>query len=187
VGPIKIDVQGIEDRIAVFPMEAGTLSGLRASKTAVFYLSGPAPVLAEAPEHPVLSLHIFDMEKRKDCVLLTGLGGYDLSADGGKVLYAADKQYGIVDAKPGTTPKVGDGALKLDGMSMRLDPRAEWRQIFDEAWRLERDSFYVANMHGVDWPALRRRYGALLPSVAHRFDLTYLIGEMISELNIGHT
>ncbi len=187
VGPIKVDLQGIEDRIAVFPMEAGTLSGLRASKAAVFYLSGPAPVLAEAPEHPVLNLHIFDLEKRKDGVLLAGVSGYDLSADGAKVLYAADKQYGIIDAKPGTTPKVGDGALKLDGMSMRLDPRAEWRQIFDEAWRLERDFFYVANMHGVDWPSLRRRYGALLPSVAHRFDLTYLIGEMISELNIGHT
>ena len=69
---------------------------------------------------------------------------------------------------------------------MRLDPPAEWRQIFDEAWRLERDFFYVPNLHGVDWPAMRRRYGALLPYVAHRADLTYLIGELIGELNSGH-
>jgi tricorn protease len=71
-------------------------------------------------------------------------------------------------------------------MQMKLDHRAEWKQIFDEAWRLERDFFYVPNMHGVDWPAMKKKYGALLPYVAHRSDLTYLIGEMISELNIGH-
>src|SRR5262249_39506438 len=82
--------------------------------------------------------------------------------------------------------KMGDGALKLEGMSMHLDPRAEWRQIFDEVWRLERDFFYVPNMHGVDWAAMKRKYGALLPDVAHRFALTYILGEMISELNIGH-
>src|SRR5437867_7514234 len=102
-------------------------------------------------------------------------------------MYAAGKQYGIIDAKPGAAPaKVGDGPLKLEGMSMHLDPREEWRQIFDEAWRLERDFFYVPNMHGVDWPAMKKKYGALIPDVAHRFALTYVIGEMISELNIGH-
>jgi len=132
-------------------------------------------------------VHAFDLEKRKDAVLIADVGGFDLSADGSKVIYAAGKQYGIIDAKPGAAPaKVGDGALKLDAMSMHLDPRAEWRQIFDEAWRLERDFFYVPNMHGVDWPAMKKKYGALIPHVAHRFALTYVIGEMISELNIGH-
>jgi tricorn protease len=188
IPPIRIDLDGIEDRVASFPIEPGTLSNLRASKTTVYYTSGPAPTLNDGGEQkPALTLHAFDLEKRKDSVLLAGIGGYDLSADGAKVLYAADKQYGIVDAKPGTAPaKVGDGTLKLDGMWMHLDPRAEWRQIFDEAWRLERDFFYVANLHGVDWPAMRRKYGALLPDVAHRGALTYLIGELIGELDIGH-
>jgi tricorn protease len=189
VVPIKIDLDGIEDRIAAFPMEPGTLSHLAAGKTTIYYMTGPSPSLGgnEGDESPNGALHAFDLEKRKDAVLISGIGQYDLSADGGKVIYAAGNQYGLIDAKPGASAaKVGDGALKLDGMSMHLDPRAEWRQIFDEAWRLERDFFYVPNLHGVDWPAMKQKYGVLLPHVAHRNALTFLIGEMIAELNIGH-
>ncbi len=189
IAPIALDLDGIEDRIAAFPMEPATLSRLAASRTTVFYMTGPSPTLSEDgdDDKPKGVVHAFDLEKRKDAVLIAEVGGYDLSADGGKAMYAAGKQYGIIDTKPATPPaKVGDGVLKLEGMSMRLDPPAEWRQIFDEAWRLERDFFYVPNMHGVDWPGMKRRYGALLPDVAHRDALTYLIGEMISELNIGH-
>lgn len=187
--PLQIDLEGIEDRIAAFPMEPGTLSHLAAGKTTIYYLAGPSPNLGGEgdDEEPHGALHAFDLEKRKDSVLIPGIDQYELSADGSKVIYAAGKQYGLLDAKPGATAaKAGDGALKLDGMSMHLDPSAEWRQIFEEAWRLERDFFYVPNMHGVDWPAMKRKYGVLLPHVAHRDALTYLIGEMISELNIGH-
>jgi len=184
--PLKIDLEGIENRIAVFPMEAGNLGALRVAKTAVFYLSYPPNTLTGGSERPTGDLHAFDLEKRKNGVLLAGVSGYDLSPDGTKILYVAGEQYGIIDAKPGSA-KVGDGAIKTDGMEMKLDHRAEWRQIFDEAWRLERDFFYVPNMHGVDWPGMKRKYGALLPYVGHRSDLTYLIGEMIGELNIGHT
>src|SRR6266850_747590 len=187
--PIRIDLDGIEDRIAAFPIEPGTLSHLAAGATSVYYATGPAPTLGGVDDggEPRGVVHAFDLEKRKDAVLIAGVGGYDLSADGSKVIYAADKQYGILDAKPGGTPaKAGDGVLKLDGLSMLLDPPAEWRQMFDETWRLERDFFYVPNMHGVDWPGMKAKYGALLPYVAHRNALTYLIGEMIAELNIGH-
>ena len=186
--PIKVDLDGIENRIAAFPIAPGTLFHLAASKTVVYYMSGLAPTLNDAGnDGPKNVLHVFDLEKRKDSVRIADIGEYDLSADGSKLIYSTGKQYGIIDAKPADAPaKVGDGALKLDGMSMRLDPRAEWRQIFDEAWRLERDFFYLANMHGVDWPEMKRRYGVLVPYVAHRTDLTYLIGEMIAELNIGH-
>jgi len=186
--PIRIDLNGIETRIVAFPIEPGTLSHLSAGKTTVYYMSGPSPTLNESEdEEPKNVLHAFDLEKRKDAVLIADIGDYALSADGAKVIYAAGKQYGIVDAKPGAAPvKTGEGALKLDGMSMDLDPPAEWRQIFDEAWRLERDFFYVPNMHGLDWPAMRRKYGAQLPDVAHRSALTTLIGELIGELSAGH-
>jgi tricorn protease len=187
VEPTKIDLEGIEERVAVFPMQPGNYFGLRAAKGAVYYMSGTLPTLTGGPQGPANDLHVFDMEKRKDAVLLTGLSNYDISPDGSKILYVAGEKYGIVDAKPGTTAKVGDGPLNTGEMQMRLDHRAEWKQMFDEAWRLERDFFYVPNMHGVDWPAMKRKYGALLPHAAHRTDLTYLIGEMISELNIGHT
>ena len=189
VAPIRIDLDGIEDRIVAFPMEPGTLSHLAASASFLYYMTGPAPTLGGGDDDgaPKGVLHAFDLEKRKDAVLISGVGGYDLSADGAKVIYAADKQYGILDAKPGAAPaKAGDGVLKLDAMSMLLDPPAEWRQIFDVTWRLERDFFYVPNMHGLDWPAMKTKYGALLPHVAHRNALTYIIGEMIAELNIGH-
>jgi len=189
IAPITIHLEGIEDRIAAFPIEHANLSHLAASKTLVYYLTGPTQTLTGGgdDEKPKGVLHAFDLEKRKDAVLIGGIGEYGLSAGGDKVIYAAGKDYGIIDAKPGTAPaKTGDGALKLDGMSMRLDPVAEWRQIFDEAWRLERDFFYVPNMHGLDWPAMKRRYGVLLPYVAHRDALTYLIGELIGELNSGH-
>ena len=184
--PLRIDLEGIEERLAVFPMAAGNLSSLSANKTAVFYLSHPNFTLTGGPEGPARELRVFDLDKRQDDVLLSGVDGYALSPDGGKILYKAGDKYGIIDAKRGTA-KVGDGALKTDGMQMRLDHRAEWKQIFHEAWRLERDFFYVPNMHGVDWPAIGGRYAALLPYVGHRSDLTYLIGEMIGELNTGHT
>jgi tricorn protease len=187
VEPTKIDLDGIEARIAAFPMPAGNYALLRANSGAVFYLSGPVPTLTGAPEGPANDLHLFDMEKRKDAVVISAIGSYDLSPDGSKLVYAAGEKYGILDAKAGTTGKVGDGALNTGDMQARLDHRAEWKQMFDESWRLERDFFYVENMHGVDWPAMKAKYGALLPFVAHRTDLTYIIGEMISELNIGHT
>jgi tricorn protease len=189
IASIRIDLDGIETRIAAFPIEPGTLSHLGASKTAIYYLTDPSPTLNEGgDEEPKSVLHAFKLDDRKDAALIADIGEYDLSADGGKVIYAAGKQYGIIDAKPAAAPvKVGEGALKLDGMSMDLDPPAEWRQIFDEAWRLERDFFYVPNMHGVDWSAMKRKYGALLPDVAHRSALTSLIGELIGELSAGHT
>ena len=190
IPPLRIDLDGIEERIAAFPMPPATMSRLAAAKTTIYYTTGPSPTLGGAggdDDGAKQVLHAFDLEKRKDAVLIEGIDEFDLSADGTKVIYHSKEQYGLIDAKAGAAPaKIGDGALKLDGMSMRLEPRAEWRQIFDESWRLERDFFYVPNMHGVDWPAMKQKYGVLLPDVAHRESLTFLIGEMISELNIGH-
>src|SRR2546426_7926024 len=189
VAPIKVDLEGIEERIAAFPIQPATVSDLRAGKSTVYYMTGPSPNLSDDGDDGGSKgvVHAFDMEKRKDAVLISDVGSYDLSADGAKVIYSAGKQYWIIDAKPGAVAaKGGDGVLKLDGLSMVFEPRAEWRQIFDETWRLERDFFYVPNMHGLDWPAMKRKYGALVPHVAHRFALTYLIGEMIAELNAGH-
>ena len=93
--------------------------------------------------------------------------------------------FGILDNKPGQ--KVGDGKLELNGLDMKLDPRAEWKQIFDEAWRIERDFITSPSMRGLDWAAIKTRYEQELPYIAHRSDLNYLIGEMIAELNTSHS
>ena len=182
--PVRIDLEGLEDRIVAFPTDPGNFSSLRANKEAVFFMSG-GPNLLTGGGDGMGDLHAFDLEKRKDGILIKGVGGFDLSPDGSKLAYLAGETIGILDAKPAEA-KVGDGMLKTDGMQARVDYLAEYRQIFDESWRLERDFFYVPNMHGVDWPAMKRKYEVMLPYAGHRTDLTYLIGEMIGELNIGH-
>src|SRR6266436_6238526 len=101
------------------------------------------------------------------------------------MLVKSKKEYAIIDL-PKAKIELKD-KLKFEGMDMRLDHHAEWRQIFNECWRQMRDFFYAPNMHGVDWKAMRDKYAALLPFVNHRNDLTYLVGELIGELNSGHT
>jgi tricorn protease len=185
--PLRVDLAGIQDRIVPFPVPPSNISGLRAAKGKVYWLSFPTAELPLAfpPPPRKASLEAYDLEKQKLSEMLAGVERFDVSADGSRILYRADKTWGIVEPKEGL--KVGDGALKLDGLRMELDPRAEWRQIFDETWRVYRDFFYLPDMGQVDWPAMKKRYQALLPSVTHRWDLTYLLGEMVAELASGHT
>ncbi len=113
--------------------------------------------------------------------MLPAINDYILSADGNKIGYRLRNDFGIIDAKPKQKP--GAGKLNLGGMQMTVDYKAEWQQIYYDAWRMYRDMFYDPNMHGVDWEAMKRRYEVLLPYIAHRDDLNYIIGE----LNTGHT
>jgi len=130
-------------------------------------------------------LHVYDVTKREDKVLLEGIDGFDLDKDGKKVIYKAGPVYGVIEAAPGK--KVGEGKLELGGMQVEIDPREEWKQIFHEARRIERDFYWDPAMTGHNWKQIGDRYEALLPWVAHRNDLNYLIGEMISELSTSHT
>ena len=96
--------------------------------------------------------------------------------------------YGIIDAKPEGQPHhPGDGALNLASMRLEVDPPAEWKEMFNEAWRQERDYFFEPAMNGVNWEKERERYAPLLPYVADRYDLTYVLGEMVGELSNSHT
>jgi len=199
----RIDLAGIENRVVAVPMPPSNIYRLQAGKYGVYYstapirgLSGPLP-----GEHP--AIHVYDLKERKDNVLLTGATSFALSFDGSKLLYSGSRggdeddnedsgprgrTFGIIDAKPSASPhKVGDGALKLSSLVMRIDPRAEWEQMFNEVWRQERDFFFEASMNGVDWAKEHDRYAPLLPDVADRFDLTYLMGEMVGELSNSHT
>ncbi|MGH9774376.1 MAG: S41 family peptidase [Candidatus Acidiferrales bacterium] len=194
----RIDLEGISNRIVGLPIPYGVLGNLLAAKDTVYYASAPAqglsgPLPGEAP-----ALHAFDMKEGKDHVLIAGADGFALSFDGKKVLYASpseggatdgpDHTYGIIDAAPSENPhKNGEGALNLSGMRMEVDPRAEWKQIFFEVYRQERDYFFEAAMNGVDWAKERDKYAQLLPYVADRYDLTYILGEMIGELSNSHT
>ena len=189
VKPIQIDLDGIGARVVPVPIHPGILRGLAARKDELFYVDTPQEARQFVPNNPPRSrnvLHLFDMVKREDKVLLEGVDGYDPDKEGKKVLYKAGPVYGIVEAAPGKA-KVGDGKLNLSEMQVKIDPREEWRQVFHEAWRIERDFYWDPNMTGHDWKKLGARYEALLAWVVDRSDLNHLIGEMISELSTSHT
>ncbi|SNR81231.1 S41 family peptidase [Hymenobacter mucosus] len=188
---VSIDTVGLRQRILVVPGSAvGDLSDVQAADgDKVFYLestpaTAPAGPTATTPE-PAQRLHRFDLKERKDEVFMAEVKGYALSADGKKILYMGPgNAYGIVEAAG--KPTATDGKLALTGLDSYIDPRHEWEQMFNEVWRLERDYFYDANMHGLDWAATKKKYASFLPHVAHRADLNYLFAEMMGEMVVGH-
>jgi len=186
--PFSIDFDGLQNRILSLPIPAGEYSGLQAGAAGqIYYLeAGPRGRDVGGPGGPGggRSLHHFDLTKRKDETILTGVGNYELSADNKKLLYLSRDSAFIVPLSDKI--QAGQGKLNIDAVEVKIDPRAEWTQIFNEAWRINRDYFYDSNMHGVDWNAMRQKYSAFLPHVATRSDLNRVMMWMFSELGVGH-
>ena len=170
-GIVTIDFEGISERVIDFPMSAGSYNNLEATEQGFIYSTDDG-------------LHLYNLKEEKDEVVMENVRRAIVTADGKHILYRFNSDYGITKLAPGQ--KAGAGKLDLSDMSMKIDPRTEWRQIFRDGWRIFRDYFYVANMHGVDWEAIREKYEALLPDLSHRADLDYIFGEMIAESNTGH-
>ncbi len=126
-----------------------------------------------------------DADERETQNILTGINNYHLSADGEKLVYRSGATHGVVDAAK--EADVGDGEVDLAAVKIKVDRPAEFAQIFNEAWRVQRDWFYDPGMHGVDWNAIGEKYRKFVPYCGDRSDLRYLIGEMIGELGAGHT
>ncbi len=173
---VRIDAEGFARRVSALPVSEATYGNLEAGDGAVLY------VRVKDGQRTLLR---YDIASQKEETVLEGLGGYELSRDGKSILYTSGGTWAIAAARAGQ--KKGDGALNLARLDMRIDPRKEWRQIFTDSWRIMRDWFYDPAMHGYDWDALRSRYASLLPALGRRSDLDLVIGEMISELNAGHT
>ncbi len=182
--PFRIDLAGIVDRVAGFPVPPGNYAGLSAAKGKVFWLSLPTRALTEADGPEKATLQMFELEKRKATDILSNVERYSLSPDGSRVVYKADKTWAIVEPKEGLKP--GEGKLDFSGLAMELDAPAEWAQVFRETWRLYRDFFYVPDMGKIDWAGIRNRYEPLVAHVSHRIDLNYVLGEMAGELGSGH-
>jgi tricorn protease len=184
--PFSIDVDGIQNRILSFPIPAGDYSRLQAGAAGQFFYLKAVPAAGDAagPASNVGELHRYDLAKRKDDVILNGLQSYEISADNKKILYATRDALFIATVADKIEP--GKGKLNTDAIEVRIDPRAEWTQIFNEAWRINRDYFYAPNMHGVDWNAMKQKYSVFLPHLAVRGDLNRVIQWMCSELAIGH-
>lgn len=180
---VKIDFEGLAQRVARVPVAAGNYDGLSAVKGHLLYSRSGNPYYGRGPDAPE-AIMIFAMKERKETVLVEGAGNYALSEDGQKMLVSQHGAYSLYDVKPGgaSSKKVVSTAdLAVDRV-----PSQEWAQIFNEVWRRYRDFFYAKNMHGYDWEALRQQYAPMLEYVGHRSDLNYVIAEMISELNVGH-
>jgi tricorn protease len=186
---VKVDLDGIQDRLAALEIPPGNYSNLRLVDNRIFYLRrtvGDERADDDDGDNSNAKRHlcVYSLEDRKETVL-GDVNSYEITADGKKMLVKIKKDYAIIDL-PKDKLETKDHELKLAGLDMQLDRHAEWNQIYHEAWRHMRDFFYAPNMNGVDWKAMQDKYAALVPFVNHRNDLTYLIGELIGELNNGH-
>lgn len=180
---MTIDFDGIVARVARVPVGADNYGGLSAKTGHLIYATGSAFYYGRAGDRPTV-LKIFAFKDRKEATIAEDIRGFVLSEDGSKLLVAQGPGYNLYDATPvgdKTRKPVSSGGLFVDRI-----PAEEWNQIFNEVWRRYRDWFYVPNMHGYDWVALREQYKPLLQYVSHRSDLNYVISEMISELTIQH-
>lgn len=183
--PVTIDFDGFEARAIQLPVKRGSFGGLSVNdKGHLVYARRPARGSDEKPAIKILDLKDDKAGKKEEKTIVDDAASFDMSDDGRKLLVRKEgKSFYIIDA---AADQKLDKPVPMGGMGIDVDPRSEWRQIFDEAWRLHRDYFYVSNLHGVDWPRIKEQYAAMLEDCSSRDDLTYIIGEMISELNVGH-
>ena len=180
VKEVKIDFAGFEDRVVILPPEAGNYTGLAAVSGKIIYHHYPNTGSADKKK----SIVYYDLDKREEKTIVDDADAFQISADGKKILVSKQRSFSIVDVAP---DQKLDKKLPTSQMEMTVVPREEWKQIFTDAWRLERDFFYDKNMHGVDWNAMRKQYGALVDNAVTRSDVNFLIGELIGELNASHT
>ena len=182
--PLAIDLDGLMDRISPVPIPASDIATLDARGSRIFYQTMPPQMIEGNLPGEKPALHAYDLAKRKDETILTGLENYALSADGTHVLFKQGKSYSIAETKPGAGEKK---TLDLGAMTMRVVPPQEWSEMFNDAWRLERDLFFSTKTNGVNWQAVHDAYAKFLPLLGSRADLTYLIGEIQGELGNSHT
>ncbi|MEZ6184941.1 MAG: S41 family peptidase [Planctomycetota bacterium] len=178
--PAGVTIAGgnLEARAVLLPLPTGDYENLRPGP------DGKLLYLRSQPGQDAGNLYVFDprADDPEEELVLGGVSWFEPLPDGSQVLVESQGGYGLVATEAGQSFE----ALELAGMTQRIDPRAEWRQIFQDAWRRHRDYFYVETMHGVDWEGVRARYAPLVEFAASRGDVSYLIKETIGELNVGH-
>ncbi|MEM9656719.1 MAG: PDZ domain-containing protein [Planctomycetota bacterium] len=180
VEPVQIDLEDFERRLVALPPEAGNYADLDAAAGKVLYLRFPRNDSADGKP----ALMLYDLEEREEKTILGDVMSYQLTANGKKIVVRSGAKYGDDEKNP---EKKNDKQLAVDNLEATIDPRAEWKQIFSEAWRLNRDFFYDPALHGLDWDEMRSHYGALLDDAVTRWDVNFVIGELIGELNASHT
>jgi tricorn protease len=195
---VQIDFDNISQRILALPLPPRRYTGLQIGKTGVlFAIEAPTPIPGTQTGPLDLTVHRFDLKTRKSDVAIGGVRSFEISQNGEKMLYrqgdrwviAAPKPMATGSGAPPTPPppaSASDGTLKTEGIQVRVDPRKEWKQMYHEVWRIERDFFYDPNYHGLNLEAAEKKYQPYLESISSRTELNYLFQEMLGELTIGH-
>jgi tricorn protease len=188
---VQVDLEKIGQRILALPMPPARYVVLETGKSGVVLALEMSPPSPQGP--PVFTVHRFDLGKRKTDVIIGGLKTFQMSFSGEKMLYQQDDKWAIADMPPmpdspdGPPPKPGnEKVLKIQDIEVKVDPAAEWKQMFHEVWRIERDFFYDPHYHGLDLRTAEERYGVYLNGLASRDDLNYLFTEMLGNMTVGH-
>ncbi|MBF6629360.1 MAG: PD40 domain-containing protein [Proteiniphilum sp.] len=168
---VVIDLNDIQSRIEVLPMEAGSYRIIGAVEEGLLY----------SPGNKIMR---YNIKEEKTEEILEGTASGILAADGKSFIYRKGSGYAVAKNQPGQINN--NETINLDNLTMKIDPRKEWNQIYNDAFRIFRDYFYVNNMHGLNWKEIEKKYGTLLPHVPSRFDLDYILNEVVSETNTGH-
>jgi len=188
IKPIRIDLDGLMARAVALPVEAANINQLDVRGDRIFYLTQPLGLIEGTLTGEKTALRFFDLKTRKASVVTEDVDSYSLSLDGRRVLIKHDKDYSVLPAKADAAKDADDKKeLKLDHLREQVDPAQEWAEMFENAWRLERDLFYSPVMNGEDWNAVHDSYRKLLPLLGSREDLNYLIGQMLGEIGNSHT
>lgn len=178
--PVKIDFNGIERRLVMLPVSVGNMGGVSAVKGKVIYMKSPN----SGSEDDESTLKYYDLEEQEEKAIISGIWDYVLSANGESILVRKGGKYSVIGVSEGAEMEDNIPTFQMTSV---INPREEWRQIYNDVWRLERDFFYDPGMHGVDWNDLKDRYGALVDQAMSRYDVNFIIGELIGELNASHT
>lgn len=167
----EIDFDNMAERVMPMPWGPGSYGAVVGANNGVFVWTGGI-------------LLKYDFNSRQSVPILQGIGGISFNKNRTKGAYVAGNLIGIVDLRPGV--QVGQGRVNLDNVAFTWDPKAEWKQMYWEAWRLQRDEFYDKDMLGLDWKGIGDKWARLLPSLSSRSDLNWLLGKMVGELGTGH-
>ncbi len=181
--PVRIDLDGLPLRIRKVPIASGNYRGLEANSDALFVLSTGSGADAKTD---LVALKMGN-EKQEPVTVVEDVRTVELSGNGMKMLVRKGNNLYVIDAKPAKVAKLDDSKVDLTGWTFPIDTRDDFRQLFEDAWRMERDYFYDPGMHGVDYKATLKKYGALLPRITTRAELSDLIGWAVGELQALHT
>lgn len=177
---VKIDIDGFESRIILLPVDAGNYGGLEAVSGKVVFMQYPNSGSASRSS----AIKYYDIKEREVKTLMENSNGFEIAANGEKIAVSSGGNVGIVSISEGQ--KI-DKAVDMSNARMTVNPMNEWKQIFRESWRLERDYFYDKDMHGLDWDAVGAQYEKLIEQCVTRWDVNFVLGELIGELNASHT